>query len=44
MNSAVIPMPEGKMNAQLPEEFAIFFPDKIEKIRVQFQDIDEYIP
>ena len=35
------PMPEGKMDAHLADEFATFFLDKIEKIRIQFQDIDE---
>ena len=44
MSKTASPMPEGKMDAQLGEEFASFFLDKIEKIRVQFQDIDEYIP
>ena len=38
------PTPEGKMDAQLPEEFASFFLEKIEKIRLQFQNTDEYIP
>ena len=37
------PMPEGKMDAQLAEEFASFFLNKIEKIRLQFQNTDQYI-
>ena len=44
MSKTSNPMPEGKMDAQLAEEFATFFLDKIEKITVEFQDIDEYIP
>ena len=43
MSKAANPMPEGKMDAQLAEKFDSFFLDKIENIRVQFQDIDEYI-
>ena len=37
-------MPEGKSDAQLTTEFASFFLDKIEKIRLQFQNTDQYIP
>ena len=37
-------MPEGKTDAQLAGEFASFFLDKIEKIRLQFQKTDQYIP
>ena len=37
-------MPEGKMDAQLAEEFVSFFLEKIEKIRLLFQNTDEYIP
>ena len=32
------------MDAQLAEDFASFFLKKIEKIRLQFQNTDEYIP
>ena len=38
------PMSEGKMNAQLAKELATLPSYNIEKIRVQFKDIDEYIP
>ena len=38
------PMPEGKTDAQLAGEFATFFLNKIEKIRLQFKNTDEYIP
>ena len=44
MSKTANPMPEGKMGAQLAEEFASFFLEKIEKIRLQFQDTDKYIP
>ena len=44
MSKTPNPMPEGKMCAQLAEEFASFFLDKIKKIRLQFQNTDEYIP
>ena len=37
-------MPEGKMDAQLAGEFASFFLNKNEKIRLQFQNTDQYIP
>ena len=37
------PMPEGKTDAQLAEEFASFFLNKINKIRLQFQNTDQYI-
>ena len=32
MSKTLNPMPEGKMNTQLAEEFALFFLDKIKKI------------
>ena len=35
MSKTPNPMPEGKMDAQLAEEFASFFLEKIEKIRLQ---------
>ena len=45
MSKTANTIPEEKMDAQFAEEFATFFLEKIEKkIRVQFQDIDEYIP
>ena len=31
MSKSANPMPEGRMDAQLAEEFATFFLDKIEK-------------
>ena len=37
-------MLEGKSDAQLTTEFASFFLDKIKKIRIQFQNTDQYIP
>ena len=36
-------MPPGKSDAQLAEEFANFFIDKIHKICQQFQDTDAYV-
>ena len=36
-------MPEGKTDAQLAGEFASFFLDKIEKIRLQFKNTYEYL-
>ena len=44
MSKAPNPMPEGKTDAQLAGEFATFFLNKIEKIRLQFQNTDQYIP
>ena len=44
MHKTSNPMLEGKMDAQLVEEFASFFLDKIVKIRLQYQNTDEYIP
>ena len=44
MSKAPNPMPEGKTDAQLAGEFASFFLSKIEKIRLQFQNTDQYIP
>ena len=44
MSKASNPMPEGETDAQLAGEFASFFLSKIKKIRLQFQNIDEYIP
>ena len=38
------PMPEGKTDAQLAGEFASFFLNKIRKIRLKFQNTDQYIP
>ena len=43
MNKAPNPMPERKTDAQLAGEMASFFLDKIEKIRLQFQNTDQYI-
>ena len=43
MSKIANPMPEGKMDAQLAKEFASFFLQKIEKIRLLFQDTEEYI-
>ena len=44
MSKTPNPMPEGMMDVKLAEEFASFYLDKIEKIRLQFQNTDEYIP
>ena len=44
MSKAPKPMPEGKTDAQLAGKFASFFFDKIKKIRLQFQNTDQYIP
>ena len=44
MSKAPNPMPEGKTDAQLVGEFSSFFLDKIKKIRLQFQNTDQYIP
>ena len=44
MSNSLNPMSEGKMDAQLAEEFASFFLEKVEDIRLQFQNADEYIP
>ena len=44
MSKALNPMPEGKTDAQLAGEFASFFLNKIKKIRLQFQNTDQYIP
>ena len=44
MNRAPNPMPEGKSDTQLTTEFASFFLNKIEEIRHQFQNADQYIP
>ena len=44
MSKTLSPIPEVKKNAQLAEEFASFFLEKIEKIRLQFQNTDKYIP
>ena len=44
MSKAPSPMPEEKTDAQLAVEFASFFLDKIKKIRLQFQNTDQYIP
>ena len=44
MSKTPNPMPEGKTDAQLAGEFASFFLNKIEKIRFQFQNTDQYIP
>ena len=41
MNKTANPMPKGKMDEQLVEEFSTFFHDKIEKNQSKFQDIDE---
>ena len=37
------PMPQGKTDTQLAEEFAEFFIDKIDKIRQQFQNTVAYV-
>ena len=42
MHKTPNPMPEGKMDAQLAEEFASLFLEMFEKIRLQFQNTDEY--
>ena len=44
MNKAPNPMPKGEKGAQLAEEFASSFLEKIEKMRLQFLNTDEYIP
>ena len=44
MSKGPNPIPEGKTDAQLAGEFASFFLNKIEKIRLQFQNTDQYIP
>ena len=44
MSRPANPMPEGKSDAQLTTEFTSFFLDEIEKIRLQFQNADQYIP
>ena len=41
--SALNPMPPGKTDAQLAEEFAEFFIDKIYRIRQHFLNIDAYV-
>ena len=38
------PLPEGKSNVELVEEFADFFLNKILTIRKQFEDISPYMP
>ena len=38
------PMPLGKTDSQLAEDFAIFFLNKIERIRDKFQGIEPYQP
>ena len=38
------PMPLGKMDSELAEEFATFFLEKIDKIRVRFKEIAPYRP
>ena len=44
MGKTLNPIPEGKTDAQLADEFASFFLSKIEKIRLQLQNTDQYIP
>ena len=44
MSRAPNPMSEGKSDVQLTTEFASFFLNKIEEIRRQFQNADQYIP
>ena len=43
MSKTPNPMPEAKKDAQLAGESASLFLDKIEKIRLQFQNTDQYI-
>ena len=43
MNETPNPMLKGKIDTQLAEEFTSFFPNKIQKIRLQFQHTDQYI-
>ena len=38
------PMPLGKMDSQLTEDFATFFLNKIDRIRDKFQGIELYKP
>ena len=44
MSKSPNPMPVEKTDAQLAGEFASFFLDNIKKIRLQFQNTDQYIP
>ena len=44
MSKTPNPIPQGKMDAQLAEEIASFFLDKVEKITLQIQNTEEYIP
>ena len=38
------PMPLGKTDSELAEEFATFFLEKIDKTRVRFKEIAPYLP
>ena len=38
------PMPKGKSNDTLAEEFTVYFLEKIEKIRQQFLNINPFKP
>ena len=44
MSRAPNPMPERKPDAQLATEFVSFFLNKIEEIRRQFQNANQYVP
>ena len=41
-NTTQNPLPPNKTNEELTEDFARFFPSKIEKIRESFTDIPSY--